>query len=116
MKRILTIMKKLTRILLVGETEVGSAEVQPARDNQLKATNCRWGGSYTPAIPFYKLQRQFRALLCLKKPDKTAPPKAGSVSAEGRKSLLTVKRICPIHAEPVQFLVGMGNYNSMLLK
>jgi hypothetical protein len=34
---------------------------------------------------------------------KIVPPKAGSVSAEGRKSLLTVKRICPIHAEPVHF-------------
>jgi len=41
-------------------------------------------------------------LLCLKKPDKIALPKAGSISAESRKSLLTVKRICPIHAEPVQ--------------
>jgi len=40
-------------------------------------------------------------LLCLKKPDKIALPKAGSISAESRKSLLTVKRICPIHAEPV---------------
>ncbi|MFH1615408.1 MAG: hypothetical protein ABIG61_10060, partial [Planctomycetota bacterium] len=101
MKRILTIMSELITMTLVGQTEAGSAEVQPARDSQLKATNCRWGGSLIPAIPFYE-QRQFRALLCLKKPDKTAPPKAGSVSAEGRKSLLTVKRICPIHAEPVQ--------------
>ena len=67
MKRSLTIIEELTRIPLVGETEAGSAEVQPARDNQLKATNCRWDGSYTPAIPFYKGQRQFRAFLCLKK-------------------------------------------------
>ena len=102
MKRILTLMSKLVTILLVGQTEAGSAEVQPARDSQLKATNCRRDGSYTPAIPFYKFQRQFRALSCLKKPNKTAPPKAGSVSAEGRKSLLTVKWICPIYAEPVQ--------------
>ena len=65
MKRILTIMIKLTRILLVGETEAGSAEVQPVRDSQLKATNCRRDGGYTPAIPFYELLRQFRALLCL---------------------------------------------------
>ena len=42
------------KIALAGETEAGSAEVQPARDNQLKATNCRWGGSYKPAIPFYE--------------------------------------------------------------
>jgi len=94
-------MIKSMKIPLAGKTEAGSAEVQPASDSQLKATNCRWGGSYTPAIPFYE-PSQFRALLCLKKPDRTAPPKAGSVSAEGRKSLLTVKRICPIHAEPVQ--------------
>ncbi len=60
-------MKELTRIRLVGETEASSAEVQLARDNQFKATNCRWDGSYTPAIPFYQ-HGQFRALLCLKKP------------------------------------------------
>ena len=54
MKRILTVMKKLITIALVGQTEAVSAEVQPARDSQLKATNCRWGGSYTPAIPFYE--------------------------------------------------------------
>ena len=67
MKRSLTLMSELITMALVGQTEAGSAEVQPARDNQLKATNCRWGGSYTPAIPFYE-QGQFRALLCLKKP------------------------------------------------
>ncbi len=68
MKRILTLMKEPTRIPLVAETDAGSAEEQLARDNQLEATNCRWDGSYTPAIPFYELQRQFRALPCLKKP------------------------------------------------
>ncbi len=67
MKRVLTIIEELTTIPLVGQTEAGSAEVQPARDSQLKATNCRWGGSLIPAIPFYEFQRQFRALLCLKK-------------------------------------------------
>ena len=54
MKRILTLMSELIIMLLAGKTEVGSVEVQPARDSQLKATNCRWGGSYTPAIPFYE--------------------------------------------------------------
>lgn len=34
-------MSKPITIALVGETEAGSAEVQLARDNQLKATN--WG-------------------------------------------------------------------------
>jgi hypothetical protein len=37
------------------------------------------------------MQRQFRALLCLKR-----------MLAEGNKSLLTAKRICPIYAEPLQ--------------
>ena len=101
MKSILTITNELIRIGLVGQTGAGSAEEQPARDSRLKATNCRWGDSYISVIPFCK-PIQFRALLCLKKPDKTALPKAGSISAESRKSLLTVKRICPIHAEPVQ--------------
>ena len=81
MKRILTLVSEWIIILLAGETEAGSAEVQPirlalragsARDSQLKATNCRRGGSYTPAIPFYE-QGQFRALLCLRK---TSLPKA----------------------------------------
>jgi len=102
-------MNELIRIQLVGKTEAGSAEAQPARDSQLKATNCRWGGSYTPAIPFYE-PRQFRALLCLKKPDKIALPKAGSISAESKKSLLTVKRICPIHAEPVHVQFTLNQY------
>lgn len=61
MKRSLTIMSELLTIALAGKTEAGSVEVQPARDSQLKATNCRWGGSYTPAIPFYE-QAQFGAL------------------------------------------------------
>jgi len=91
MKTSLTVTSEQITILLVGETDAGSAEVQPARDNQLRATNCRRDGSYTPAIPFYKLDRQFRALLCLKKP-----------SCRRQDSLLTKKWICPIYAEPIQ--------------
>ena len=34
MKRSLTKMNELTRIVSAGETEVGSVEVQPTRDNQ----------------------------------------------------------------------------------
>jgi len=101
MKRTLTLVSELIIMLLAGETEAGSVEVQPARDSQLKATNCRWGGSLS-AIPFYELLRQFRALLCLK-----------NLLAEGKESLLTTKWICPIHAEPVQ-LLGQGSVISNL--
>ena len=59
-------------MVLVGQTEVGSAKVQLARDSQLKATNCRWGGSLTPAIPFYE-HEQFGAFSYLRK---TSLPKA----------------------------------------
>jgi len=91
MENNLTIIKQPTRINSAGETEASSAEEQLARDNQPKATNCRWGGSFSSAIPFYDSQRQFRALLCLKKPP-----------CRKQGYLLTVKVICPIHAEPVQ--------------
>jgi len=36
-------------MLLAGKTEAGSVEVQPVRDSQLKATNCRWDGSLLPS-------------------------------------------------------------------
>ena len=67
MKRVLTIIEELTTIPLVGKTQAGPAEEQPAGDSQLKARNCRWAGSNMAAIPFYE-EGQFRALLCLKKP------------------------------------------------
>ena len=66
MKSLLTKMNELTRIVLVGETDAGSAEVQPARDSQAKATNCRRDGRLTSAVPLSNAQ--FRAFLCLKKP------------------------------------------------
>ena len=91
MENNLTIIKQPTRIESAGETDASSAEEQLARDNQPKATNGRWGGSFSSTIPFYDSQRQFRALLCLKKP----PCRRQGI-------LLDVKRICPIHAEPVQ--------------
>ena len=72
-------MNELTRMTLAGETEAGSAEVQPARDSQFKATNCHWDGSNAFAIPFDELQRQFRALKCLKKPDKKSPAEGGFI-------------------------------------
>jgi len=45
-KRILTSASELIIMLLAGKTEAGSVEVQPARDSQLKVTNCRWDGGY----------------------------------------------------------------------
>jgi len=100
MKRILTKITELTTMVLVGETEVGSAEVQPirlrlragsARDNQLNATNCRWGGSYTPAIPSYDSQKQFRALKCLKKPDKNISAEGGYIICRRQQKSLNRK-------------------------
>ena len=49
MKRILTVMSELIIMLLADKTEAGSVEVQPARDSQLNATNCRRGGSLLPS-------------------------------------------------------------------
>jgi len=90
----LTEIKKPATIRLAGQKDAGSAGEQPARDNRLKATICRWDGRVISAIPFCQ-QRQFRALLCLKKLPKKLP-------AEGRYCLLSVKGICPIYAEPLQ--------------
>ena len=41
MKTCLTEMSKTMTMLLAGETEAGSAEVQPARDSRAKATDGR---------------------------------------------------------------------------
>ena len=62
MKRSLTKMMELTRMTLVGQTEVGSVEVQPARDSQLKATNCRWGGGYN--LPSHFMSCKNNSELC----------------------------------------------------
>jgi len=91
MKRSLTKMNELTRMTLVGQTEAGSVEVQPARDSRLKATNCRWDGSYTSAIPSYDSQRQFRALKCLKKPDKNSPAEGGFIICQRQEKSLNKK-------------------------
>ena len=100
MKRILTLVSELITMLLAGETEAGSVEVQPARDSRFRATNCRWDGGLLPSH-FTSCKDNSELCDALKNLIKIVPPKAGSVSAEGRKSLLTVKWICPIHAEPV---------------
>ena len=102
MKRILTSVSELIIMLLAGKTEAGSVEVQPARDSRFRATNCRWDGGFLPSH-FTSFSDNSELCDALKNLIGKAPPKAGSVSAEGRKSLLTVKWICPIHAEPVHF-------------
>jgi hypothetical protein len=76
MKTILTKMKELTRIPLVGKTEAGSAEVQPVRDSQLgyrrnvvaavsQLWDCRISQDISEISPM---------------PKKTSLPKAGVVS------------------------------------
>jgi len=55
MKRHLTEIDEPITILSAGETDAGSAEVQPARD-----------GGLTSAVPLS--DAQFRAFLCLTKP------------------------------------------------
>ncbi len=49
MKRILTLVSEWIIMLLAGETEAGSVEVQPARDSRFMATNCRWDGGLLPS-------------------------------------------------------------------
>ena len=87
MKRILTLVSELIIMLLAGKTEAGSVEVQPARDSQLKATNCRWDGSYN--MPSHLLSCTDNSELCnalknlIKQPRQRRVqylPKAGKVS------------------------------------
>ncbi len=111
MKRSLTKMKELTRMTLAGQTEAGSVEVQPPRDNRLNATNCSWGGSEISAIPFDR-QRQFRALPCLKKPDKTSSAEGGFITCHWQEKSKNKMWICPIYAEPVQDCITNFWFNS----
>jgi len=53
MKRTLTFIEEPTRMVLAGETEAGSVEVQPARDSQPKATNCHWDRNTLDFKPIY---------------------------------------------------------------
>jgi len=99
-------------MLLAGKTEAGSVEVQPARDSQPKATNCRWDGSLLPSH-FTNLADNSELCNALKKPDKIAPPtcpaealakeEGGFSICRRQESLKTRKWICPIHAEPIQY-------------
>ena len=63
MKRRLTEIDEPMTMLLAGETDTGSAEVQPAKDSQARATNWRRDGGLTSAI--HLSDAQFRAFLCL---------------------------------------------------
>ncbi len=62
MKRILTMISELITMTLVGQTEAGSAEEQPARDSQLNATNCRWDGGHN--LPSHFTNTKDNSELC----------------------------------------------------
>jgi hypothetical protein len=89
MRTCLTEMSKTVTMLLAGETDAGSAEVQPARDSQTRATYGRRDDGIMPVIPFFQIP--FGAFLCLLK---TSLPKA--------RLRANRKGVCPFHAEPVQ--------------
>ena len=78
-------------ITLADETEAGNAEEQPARDNQQGATDNRSCGSLR--IPTALSKTHPSLPKCLKKPP-----------CRRQGTLLTIKWICPIHAEPVHDL------------
>ena len=98
MRMNLTILYEMMRILLADETETGNAEVQPVRDSRLKAMNCRGDGGLELLSHF--MQHNDNSELCnaLKKP-----------LCRRQSSLLTVKWICPFHAEPVHPRISESN-------
>ncbi len=53
----ISVIEPSTRIVSAGQTEVGSVEVQPARDNQFTATSCRGGGGLVSTIPLSQSQK-----------------------------------------------------------
>lgn len=86
MKRSLTIMSEQIAMRLVGQTEASSVEVQPVRDSQLKATNCRWGGSFLPSH-FTSFSDNLEHCNALKNLIKKVLSKAASLLAKGKKCL-----------------------------
>jgi hypothetical protein len=93
----LTGMTRTTIIRLAGETEAGSAEVQPirlrlragpARDSRTRATNVV--GMAGPNLPSHLPNDHSKPLYSLRKP----------VTQRTDKELFG-KRICPFHAEPI---------------
>ena len=72
-KNDLTITEKITTMQLAGETEAGSAEVQPARDSRLGVTDYRMGGRSQIGRPALLLETVIQNSLM---PKKTSLPKA----------------------------------------
>ena len=72
-KRLLTIIDPTTTMPPSGETEVGSVEVQPTRDNQLGVTDYRWGGLFRTACPTLSATTVIQSSPM---PKKTSLPKA----------------------------------------
>ncbi len=73
MNSILTTTKELIIIPLVGQTEAGSAEEQPARDSRLGVTDYRMGGRFQTGRPAHFLEMVSQNSLM---PKKTSLPKA----------------------------------------
>ena len=69
----LTITEKIITMQLAGETEAGSAEVQPARDSRLGVTDYRMGGRSQIGRPAHFLEMVIQNSLM---PKKTSLPKA----------------------------------------
>ncbi len=96
-------------MLLAGEMEMGSAEVQLVRDSRLKATNCRGdSGLKLQSHSSIEVEDKFigNSELCnaLTKP-----------LCRRQSILLTVKGICTFHAEPVLSLTEKEQENKQTL-
>jgi hypothetical protein len=91
MRTDLTTRHGIRTMPLAGETDAGSAGEQPARDTRPGRRNTV--GVEKPSTLLFPMV--FQNPLCLKK-----------LPAEGRFYHLTVKGVCPFHAEPVQYHVN----------
>jgi len=56
-------VERLTKMLMADETDAGSAQVQPARDNQPKATNSRWGWQLYTCHPHLLASKTIQSFL-----------------------------------------------------
>jgi len=72
MNKNLTIIEEMITIPLAGETQAGSAEEQPVRDNRLGVTDYRMGGRFQTGRPARFLEMVIRNSLM---PKKTSLPK-----------------------------------------